>query len=74
MEKQRPLLPTIIILDIAMFIGFGILARIADASFLIVVVIGLVVAVVSVLLVWFAVKFDRQMRRLGKKHEEHSQT
>ncbi|HPZ16696.1 MAG TPA: hypothetical protein PLX25_08515 [Sphaerochaeta sp.] len=74
MEKQRPLLPTIIILDIAMFIGFGILARIADASFLIVVVIGLVVAVVSVLLVWFAVKFDRQMRQLGKKHEEHSQT
>jgi hypothetical protein len=31
MEKQRPLLPTIIILDIAMFIGFGILARVADA-------------------------------------------
>lgn len=74
MKKSRPLLPTIILLVVAMLTGFGVLWRISDASLLIVAVVGLAVAVVSGLLVWFAVQFDRQMRQLRSQYEKDGQT
>ncbi len=73
MKRSSALLPTIIVLVAAMLVGFGVLARISDASLLVVVVLGLTVAVVSVLLVWFAVQFDRQMRLLRSQDEKDDQ-
>ena len=59
--KDKPLLPSIILLVCAMLFGFIALAWIADAL-LVMVLVGLVVVATSVLVLRFAVIFDRQMR------------
>jgi len=74
MKRPRPLLPTIILLIAAMIFGFAVLSRISGASLPVMVMVGLVVVVISLLLLWFAVVFDRQMRQKRNGNEESDQT
>ena len=74
MKRDKPLLPSIILLVCAMVFGFIALARIADASLLVMVLVGLVVVATSVLVLRFAVIFDRQMRQKQGKDEKKERT
>ena len=74
MKREKPLLPTVILLVCAMLFGFIVLARIAGASLLVMVVVGLIVVATSVMVLWFAVIFDRQMRQKRRGDEENDQT
>ncbi len=73
MKREKPLLPTVILLVSAMLFGFIVLARIAGASLLVMVVVGLIVVATSVMVLWFAVIFDRQMRQKRRGDEENDQ-
>lgn len=73
MKREKPLLPTVILLVCAMLFGFIVLARIAGASLLVMVVVGLIVVATSVMVLWFAVIFDRQMRQKRRGDEENDQ-
>ncbi len=70
MKREKPLLGTIILLVCAMLFGFIALARISGASLPVMVVVGFIVMVLSVLLLRFAVVFDRQMRQKRGRDEE----
>ncbi len=74
MKRDKPLLPSIILLVCAMVFGFIALAWIADASLLVMVLVGLVVVATSVLVLRFAVIFDRQMRQKRGQDEKKERT
>ncbi|MGE4453572.1 MAG: hypothetical protein AB7D92_03475 [Sphaerochaeta sp.] len=63
--KQSRLTPTIIVLVLSLLVGFSLLAAAYRPSVLLIVVVALILTVFSVLLIRYAVIFDRQM--LGKR-------
>lgn len=73
MNKEGGLLKLILLLVVAMIGGFGLLGAISDASLPTMLVVGLVVVAISVLLIRFAVRFDREMKELGDRHENSDQ-
>lgn len=68
---KKRLLPTIILLVVAMLIGFSLLAYLYRPHIVVVIASAVVLLVVVILLIRYAVIFDRQMRevreRTGKK-------
>lgn len=69
MKRQR-LTPTIVMLVLSMLVGFSLLWSVYKPSLLVVVVLGLSVVGIAVFLLVYALRFDRQMRRLERSHEE----
>ncbi len=69
--KTEKLTPTILLLILSMLVGFSLLWIVYKPSFLVAAVLGLVVVGISVVLLVYAVKFDRQIRR-REKHDEKS--
>ncbi|MCK9602328.1 MAG: hypothetical protein M0R06_25005, partial [Sphaerochaeta sp.] len=60
--KTEKLTPTILLLVLSMLVGFSLLWIVYKPSFLVAAVLGLVVVSMSVVLLVYAVKFDRQIR------------
>ncbi|MFA5448400.1 MAG: hypothetical protein WC233_09025 [Sphaerochaeta sp.] len=73
MKSEGGLLKLILLLIVAMFGGFALLGAISDASLPVMLVVGLVVVVISVLLVRFSLRFDKQMKELRDRNEENDQ-
>lgn len=73
MNDKGGLLKLIILLVVAMFGGFGLLATIVDASLPVMLMVGLLVVIISILLVRFALRFDRQMKELRSQNERNDQ-
>lgn len=69
--KTEKLTPTILLLVLSMLVGFSLLWIVYKPSFLVAAVLGLVVVGMSVVLLVYAVKFDRQIR-MREKHDEKS--
>ncbi|HZJ87692.1 MAG TPA: hypothetical protein VFC80_00895 [Sphaerochaeta sp.] len=70
MKRERPLFPTILILVIAMLVGFILLARVYVLSPILIVGIGALVLAISFFLLRFALIFDRQMKVIHERKEE----
>ncbi len=68
--KRERLTPTIILLILSMLVGFSLLYKLSKPSVLVAAVLGLVVIGMSVVLLFQAVKFDRQTRGREKRNEE----
>ena len=72
--KQSRLTPNIVVLTLSLFIGFSLLALAYKPSALLVLTLALVLIVLSVLLIRYAVIFDRQMREKQEKLDEKEPT
>ncbi|MBJ2357026.1 hypothetical protein [Sphaerochaeta sp. S2] len=68
--KQGRLTPSIIVLILSLFVGFSLLAIAYKPSVILVVMLALVLMVLSVLLIRYAMIFDRQMREKQERQHE----
>ncbi len=72
--KQGRLTPTIVVLVLSLLVGFSLLALAYKPSVILVVVLALVLIVLSVLLIRYAIIFDRQMQEKREKLKEKGTT
>jgi ABC-type transport system involved in cytochrome bd biosynthesis fused ATPase/permease subunit len=67
---KKRLLPTILLLVVAMFVGFSLLAHLYRPHAALVITLAVVLLLIASLLVRYAVIFDRQMREVRERAEQ----